>query len=136
MRAYFGAADAGGAVVSLSRDGRVLALHRTVQGAASVDLLVLLERALEEAGAARKDLREIAVDRGPDGFSTVRRRVAVATGLARALDLPLAAVSGYAPEEAAALPSSEFSPRAAVVPLYAGAPNITASKKKKTWTTR
>ena len=33
------------------------------------------------------------------------------------------------------LPASDFT-RGTVVPLYAGQPNITASKKKKTWTTR
>lgn len=133
MRAFFGAADGGGAVVSLSRDGRVLA---SAPGTGASDLLALLEDALKTAKASRADIREIAVDRGPDGFSTVRRRVAAATGLARALGAPLAAVSGLAPEEAAALPSSDFVARASVVPLYAGLPNITASKKKKSWTTR
>lgn len=133
MRAMFGTAEAGGAVVSLSRDGRVLA---SAHGTSSDDLLALLERALKDAKSARRDIREIAVDRGPDGFSSVRRRVAVATGLARALGVPLAAVSDLSPEQAAALPSSDFALRAAVAPLYAGAPNITASKKKKTWTTR
>jgi tRNA threonylcarbamoyladenosine biosynthesis protein TsaB len=133
MRAFFGAAEAGGAVVSLSRDGRVVA---AVPGTGASDLLALLERALKEAGASARDLDGIAVDRGPDGFSTVRRRVAVATGLARALGLPLASVSDLAPEAAAALPPSDFSLRVPIAPLYAGAPNITASKKKKTWTTR
>lgn len=133
MRAIFAAAESGAAAVSLARDGRLLA---TAEGSASSDLLALLERALKEAGAGRDDIREIAVDRGPDGFSTVRRRVAAATGLARALGIPLAAVSGLPAEEAAVLPSSDFTIRAAVAPLYAGAPNITASKKKKTWTTR
>ena len=133
MRAIFGPAEGGGAVVSLARGGRLLA---SVEGAAAADLLALLERALKEAASDRGGIREIAVDRGPDGFSTVRRRVAAATGLARALGVPLAAVSGLSAEEAAELPSSAFAPRAVVVPLYAGAPNITASKKKKTWTTR
>ena len=133
MRAFFGAAEGGGASVSLSREGRVRA---AVEGPAAADLLSLLERALKEAGAAKGDLDEIAVDRGPDGFSTVRRRVAVATGLARALGAGLAAVSDLAPEQAAALPSTAFAKDAPVVPLYAGEPNITSSKKKKTWTAR
>lgn len=133
MRAFFGAAEAGGAAVSLSRDGRILA---SASGAASADLLALLERALKEAKAAVADIREIAVDRGPDGFSTVRRRVAIATGLARALGAALSAVSGFSSEETATMPSSDFSRRFAIAPLYAAAPNITASKKKKTWTTR
>ena len=67
----------------------------------------------------------------------MRRRVAVATALARSLDAKLAAVGeDMTPEEAAALPASAFARRAPVAPLYAGEPNITLSKKKKTWTAR
>ena len=133
MRVIFGADEAGGAVVSLSRDGRLLAV---ALGSSRSDQLALLQSALESAGADRRGILEIAVDRGPDGFSAVRRRVAVAAGLARALGVPLAAYSGLDSAQAAALPGSAFEPHASIVPLYAGAPNITDSKKKKTWTTR
>lgn len=133
MRAAIAAASNGGVAVSLSRSGVVVA-H--VEDAASADLLALFERALKAADARRTEIREVAVDRGPGGFSTVRRRVAVGTGLARGLGAALAATGALSPEEAAALPSSAFSARAIVEPLYDGAPSITLSKKKKTWTAR
>ena len=134
MRACFGATAEGGMLVSLSRGGAVVA---EAAGASGADLLELFARALRAAKAKKEDVSEIAVDRGPGGFSTVRRRVAVATALARALGAKLAAVGeDIASEAAAAMPASAFALRAAVAPLYAGEPNITVSKKRKTWTAR
>lgn len=134
MRACFGATAEGGMLVSLSRGGAVVA---AAAGASGADLLELFTQALRSAKAKKEDVSEIAVDRGPGGFSTVRRRVAVATALARSLGAKIAAVGeDMAPEAAAALPASAFALRAPVAPLYAGEPNITASKKRKTWTAR
>lgn len=133
MRIYFGAIAEGGVSVSCSRVGTVLSV---VEGKGTDDLLALLARALKSAKAKKSDIREIAVDRGPGGFSAVRRRVAVATGLARSLGAKIAPVDEMAPEEAAAIAASAFAARAAVPPIYAGEPNITISKKKKTWTAR
>ncbi|MEK7545591.1 MAG: hypothetical protein AAB554_00770 [Patescibacteria group bacterium] len=133
MRVYFGAIAEGGVSVSLSRDGRVLSC---VEGGGTDDLLALLERALKSAKSDTSVIRELAVDRGPGGFSNVRRRVAVATALARSLGADIAAVGEMKPEEAAAIPSSSFAPRGTVAPIYAGEPNITISKKKKTWIAR
>lgn len=133
MRAAIIAASNGGVAVSLSRSGVVVAC---VEGAASDDLLALLERALASARARRTEIREVAIDRGPGGFSTVRRRVAVGTGLARGLGAAVAATGAISPEEAAALPSSAFAERTVIEPLYDGAPSITLSKKKKLWTAR
>ena len=133
MRIYFGGIAEGGVSVSLSRGGAVLS---AVEGKGTDDLLALLARALKSAKAKKSDVAEIAVDRGPGGFSAVRRRVAVATALTRALGAKIAAVDEMSPEEAAALPASAFAVRAAVPPIYAGEPNITISKKKKTWTAR
>ncbi|HJV32773.1 MAG TPA: hypothetical protein VJ694_01980 [Patescibacteria group bacterium] len=133
MRIHFGAIAEGGVSVSVSRGGAALSV---VEGAGTDDLLALLERALKAAKAKKEDIDEIAVDRGPGGFSAVRRRVAVATALARSLDAKIAAVDEMTPEEAAALPASAFVARAAVPPIYAAEPNITISKKKKTWTAR
>ena len=133
MRLYFGAIAEGGVSVSLSRGGATLAV---VEGSGIDDLLALLARALTSAKAKKDDIDEIAVDRGPGGFSVVRRRVAVATALARSLDARIAPVDEMSPDEAAALPASAFGARAAVAPIYAGEPNITISKKKKTWTAR
>lgn len=130
MRLHVGSGG-GRPCVSLSRDGSVLAV---AEGEPTDDLLALVDAALASAGARKEDLRELSVDRGPDGFSAVRRRVAVATALARALGLGLAAVGEMTPEEAAALPPSAFAPRAAAVPAYAAGPNITHSKKTRTWT--
>lgn len=133
MRVYFGGTAEGGVSVSLSRDGKVLS---AVEGKGTDDLLALLASALKSAKAKKSDVREIAVDRGPGGFSVVRRRVAVATALARSLDAKIAAVDEMSPEEAAGLPASAFGDRATVTPIYAAEPNITISKKKKTWTAR
>jgi len=133
MRSFFGADAEGGVVVSLSRAGATLA---AVHGTPADDLLELLGRALKSAKAKKEDIREIAVDRGPGGFSAVRRRVAVASALARSLEAKLAPVGEMTPDEAAALPSSAFGTRRAVTPIYAAEPNITISKKKKTWTAR
>ncbi len=133
MRAFFGASRGGGVLVSLSREGKILA---TSEGALTDDLLALLDAALKKARLKKGAIDEIAVDRGPGGFSAVRRRVAVATALGRALPAVLAATGECSPEEAAALPKSAFSAKAAVHPLYAAEPKITISKKKKTWTAR
>lgn len=130
MRAFFGASLKGGVVVSLSRDGNVLS---SVEGAISDDLLQLFDAALKKAKAKKTAVHEIVVDRGPGGFSAVRRRVAVATGLARALGAKLCAAGEIAPEAAAALPAAAFAAKAAAHPLYAAEPHITISRKKKTW---
>ena len=133
MIVFFGEHD-GRSVVALSQGGRTLA---EVSGLTTSDQLELLEQALVHSHARLEDLTGIVVDRGPGGFSTVRRRVAVAAGLSRSLDLPLAAVTGpFLAEDAAILPETDFVRKARIEPLYAGAPNITASRKKKTWTAR
>lgn len=133
MRVYFGGNADGGASVSLSSGGKVLSVR---EGSGTDDLLTLLEAALKSAKSEKKHVLEIAVDRGPGGFSVVRRRVAVATALARSLSAKIAAVDEMTPEEAAVLPESAFGVQGTVAPLYASEPNITISQKKKTWTAR
>jgi len=56
--------------------------------------------------------------------------VAVAAGLAVALDAAVVATGYIAPDQAAALPSSDFKKGIALTPVYDRAPNITTSKKK------
>ena len=133
MRVYFGRNADGGVSVSLSSGGKVLSVR---EGSGTDDLLTLLEAVLKSAKSEKKSILEIAVDRGPGGFSVVRRRVAVATALARSLSVQIAAVDEMTPEQAANLPESDFGVRAAVTPLYASEPNITISQKKKTWIVR
>lgn len=133
MRVYFGGNADGGVSVSLSNGGKVLSVR---EGSGADDLLTFLEAVLKSAKSEKKSILEIAVDRGPGGFSVVRRRVAVATALARSLSAKIAAVDEMTPQQAADLPESAFGVRAAVAPLYASEPNITISQKKKTWTAR
>jgi len=56
-------------------------------------LLVLVEEALEGAGADWDRIERIAVGVGPGGFTGLRHGIATARALAQARDLPLAAVS-------------------------------------------
>ncbi len=133
MRAFFGTSSEGGLLASLSRDGKILA---SVEGTFAGDALALLDLALKNAKAKKEAIDEIVVDRGPGGFSVVRRRVSVATALARALGAKLCAVGELSSGEAAAIPSSAFVEKAPIHPLYAAEPNITLSKKKKTWSAR
>ena len=126
MRAFFGT-DRQAPLVSLSENGKILGTERGEKGD---DPLAVFDRALRAAQRKTEGLREIAVDRGPDGFSTVRRRIAAAMSLASALRLPVAAVEGLGAEEAAKLPGSAFALGAAVLPAYDRAPNITEPKKK------
>ncbi|WKZ29525.1 MAG: hypothetical protein QY323_02240 [Patescibacteria group bacterium] len=130
MRAYFGGTAEGGVVVSLSKDGTLVT---ACKGGFTDDLLQLFDAALKKAKAKRSAITEIAVDKGPGGFSAVRRRVTVATALARALGARLAATGELSVEEAAQLPNDAFGAKTPVHPLYAAEPNITISKKKKTW---
>lgn len=130
MRAYFGGTAEGGVVVSLSKEGKVVA---SAHGGFTDDLLALFDAALKKAKCKSSAVKEIAVDRGPGGFSAVRRRVSVATALARSLGATLSATGELTPEEAARLPKTAFAAKTPIHPLYAAEPNITISKKKKTW---
>lgn len=59
-------------------------------------VLPMAESLLAEAGLARTQLDGIAVGRGPGAFTGVRLAVAVAQGLAMALDRPVVTVSSLA----------------------------------------
>jgi tRNA threonylcarbamoyladenosine biosynthesis protein TsaB len=56
-------------------------------------LLVLVEAALEEAGATWDDIERIAAGVGPGGFTGLRLGIATARALAQARKLPLVGVS-------------------------------------------
>ena len=59
-------------------------------------ILTMIESLLAEAGIARAQLDGIAVGRGPGAFTGVRLAIAVAQGLALALDIPVVPVSSLA----------------------------------------
>jgi len=63
------------------------------RGAHASRLLVLLERALGEAGVAWEEVDRIAVGVGPGGFTGLRIGIATARALAQARGLPLVPVS-------------------------------------------
>ena len=63
------------------------------RGAHARRLLVLLERALGEAGVAWEEVDRIAVGVGPGGFTGLRIGIATARALAQARGLPLVPVS-------------------------------------------
>lgn len=128
MRIHFGAgsgllAGRQGPFSSVSEDGRVLAVE------AGLDPISTLEIALKKANKKLEDAKQIAVHAGPSGFSDVRRRVSAANALAFALMIPLSAVGDKTAEDVAAMSDDAFASEA-VMPLYAGAPNITKSKKR------
>ncbi len=83
--------------VAVAREGAVVAgasLGRRMEHAAH--LLPAVGRALEEAGVARVELEGVVVGAGPGSFTGVRVAAATAKGLARALAIPLWAVSSLA----------------------------------------
>jgi tRNA A37 threonylcarbamoyladenosine modification protein TsaB len=128
VRAYFGA-EGREALVAIARDGRLVAVEH------GEDPLLLFDRAARAAKIAPSAVVEIAVDRGPGGFSIVRRRVAVATALAASLGARLAAVGPIEPAAAAALSERDFGRDMGVAPLYDRPPNIT-QPKKRAWNAR
>jgi len=123
MRIYFGE-DVRGPYVSLLDDGAVIT---TEYGEPREDIIAVMDRAFRSA--KKEEVDEVAVDRGPGGFSAVRRRVAVATALAASLGVGIAGVGQESPEKIADLSRRSFSKTKTVIPLYDGEPNITKSKK-------
>jgi tRNA threonylcarbamoyladenosine biosynthesis protein TsaB len=77
------------ATSALLDDGRLLS-ERTSEPRA---LLVAVDELLREAGASPGDLGALVVGTGPGSFTSTRIGLAVARGLALALDLPVAGVS-------------------------------------------
>ncbi len=102
---FYAALDASGAIghVAVSRGPEVLARARLDhRGQHAGALIPALHGSLERAGVERGEIAGVVVGEGPGSFTGVRVAAATAKGLARALGVPLWAVSSLA---AAALTS-------------------------------
>ncbi len=82
--------------VALWVDGDVLARHEIAPRRHAELALPWAEALLAEAGIAKSQLDAIAVGRGPGAFTGVRLGVAIAQGIALALDRPTVPVSTLA----------------------------------------
>lgn len=82
--------------VALWIDGEVRERHEVAPRRHTELVLPWAEALLAEAGVARAQLDAIACGRGPGAFTGVRLAVAIAQGLALALDRPVLAVSTLA----------------------------------------
>lgn len=79
--------------VALHVEGRVLERFEIAPRRHAALALPWAEALLDEAGLKRAQLDAVAVGRGPGAFTGVRLAIAIAQGIALALDRPLLAVS-------------------------------------------
>ncbi len=82
-----------GCSVALYCDGQMLRRYEVAPRRHTELLLPMVESLLQEAGLALTAIDYIACSRGPGAFTGVRVAVAVAQGLAFALDRPVVAIS-------------------------------------------
>ena len=94
LRIFIGRDDSGN-LVSLSKKGKIIHVTR---GKFRQDVLALVDKVLLGGGEKIQDVKEIAVDRGPGGFSEVRGRIATAAALMTSLGISTALVHGMTAE--------------------------------------
>ena len=79
--------------VALYIDGEIIERHEVAPRLHAEYALPWAEALLAEAGIKRSQLDVIAISRGPGAFTGVRLAIAIAQGIALALDKPVVAVS-------------------------------------------
>ena len=79
--------------VAVYVDGHIIARHEIAPRKHAEYALPWAEELLAEAGIKRSQLDAIAISRGPGAFTGVRLAIAIAQGIALALDKPMVAVS-------------------------------------------
>ncbi len=81
---------------AIARDGKLLAGHwRAMARGHAETVLVMVERAMADAGAAFPEISRITVTRGPGSFTGIRIALAAARGLALATGAVVAAVPTF-----------------------------------------
>jgi tRNA threonylcarbamoyladenosine biosynthesis protein TsaB len=79
--------------IALYLDGEVIERHEIAPRLHAEYALPWAEALLAEAGIAKSQLDAIAISRGPGAFTGVRLAIALAQGIALALDKPVVAIS-------------------------------------------
>jgi tRNA threonylcarbamoyladenosine biosynthesis protein TsaB len=79
--------------VSLSHDGKTIALAETAKGFSHASTLtILIQNCLEEVSLTLNELNAIAISQGPGSYTGLRIGVSVAKGICYALDIPMIAI--------------------------------------------
>jgi tRNA threonylcarbamoyladenosine biosynthesis protein TsaB len=80
--------------VSLSENGKLIALKEDTEGQQHAKLLtVLIEEMFKENNISIKKLNAVAVSKGPGSYTGLRIGVSAAKGIAYAADIPLLAIN-------------------------------------------
>ena len=106
--------------VALWVDGAVIERHALAPRRHAELVLPMVDAVLAEGGISRRALDAIAVGRGPGAFTGVRLAIAVAQGLALALDRPVLPVSTLAALAMAAAQDAGAAPILAAIDARMG----------------
>ncbi len=89
MILYINTKDQKKVIVSLKKDGEVVATQTEENGFGSQVLLPLIEKVLKQENLEYKDLKGIEVETGPGSFTGLRVGVSVANALGFSLKIPV-----------------------------------------------